>query len=79
MDLDRPGSGTVAGTNGQDLAAAGELVTSAVRILMARRGCTRADAHWLLSRAAPTNNLSVIDLAACVVAEQALRSSPGGP
>jgi AmiR/NasT family two-component response regulator len=78
MDLHRAKSGTVEGTNGQDLTAPDEVIGSAVRILMARRGCTGADAHSLLSRAAPGNNLTVSELAACVVAEQGLRSSPGG-
>jgi hypothetical protein len=77
MDLDRAEAGAVGG-DGRPRPDPDEVVGSAVRIFVARRGCTRADAHWLLSRAAPRNNLSVTELAACVVAEHELRTSPGG-
>ena len=47
-----------------------ELVESATRILMARRGCTAEEASALLTDAAREHNMSVSAMAQCLIADQ---------
>jgi AmiR/NasT family two-component response regulator len=52
---------------------AASLIEDAKGIVMARRGCTSEEASSLLSAAAQEHEMSVSDLAECVVADQDLR------
>ena len=52
------------------------MVGFAVDIIVERRACTRDEAFLLLSDAADGNDMSISDLALCIVAHWEINSSP---